>query len=92
MMPRRSKNQAKIEMDREALERRISSLTLSLTAAWGYAQLLERRARMGVPVGPEQVERAAGMISSACAEMNRTIRKMEETIDDGGEMEDAADG
>ena len=91
MTPRRSWNQATIEMDRAALERRICSLTLSLTAAWGYAQLLERRARRGAPVDPGQAERATGVIASACAEMNRTIRELEESID-GGEVSDAADG
>ncbi len=78
-------NTTKIELDREAVDRSMADLRLSLTAAWAWSQLLERRSQQGHPPATEQVDRAAGAISHACEEMVRTLHDLESTYRTQGE-------
>jgi hypothetical protein len=69
-----------VQMERERLEAWVYALNRSLTAAWAYAQLLERRSRNGESPTAEQVDRAASVIATACEEMNLTLRDLESTV------------
>lgn len=91
MEPQRPTEQAKIGIDREALEAALLSMKLSLTTAWARAQLLERRSLRGEPMTIEQIERAASTISSSCANMARTIHEIEAALNQRGDATDATD-
>ncbi len=73
-------NPDSIQMEREQFETWVYALNRSLTAAWAHAQLLERRSRNGELPTAEQVDRAVGVIASACEEMNLTLRNLESTV------------
>lgn len=73
-------NPDSIEVEREQFETWVYSLNRSLTAAWAHAQLLERRSRNGEPPTAAQVDRAVGVIASACEDMNLTLRALESTV------------
>ncbi|HEV2127930.1 MAG TPA: hypothetical protein VGR22_04855 [Thermomicrobiales bacterium] len=74
-----ARNTSKIELKRETMEQSMADLRLSLTAAWAWSQLLERRSQQGIPPTSEHVDRAAGAISTACEEMVRTLHDLEST-------------
>ena len=65
-------------IDRDPVDQAITHLRTSLTAAYAHAQLMQRRVRRGTPSSPQQVDRAAGVISGSCTDMIQTLIDLED--------------